>query len=368
MENYSILIIDDSPDNLETIIEYLSESELSLTILKAPNGKIACSLAEKKHPDLIITDWEMPEMDGIETIKYLKSQEKTKDIPIIMCTGKMITSENLNMSLKAGAVDYIRKPIDIIELNARVNSMLKLSRSYKKIKHLIATKDKFFSIIAHDLKTPFTGLLGLTEIMYNQYDEFDRDEFKKYIKLIYENSKSTFNLLQNLLSWSMSQKSNISYNPESFSINKTILENITLLENAANEKNIKIENFCIKEFTVFADKNMILTVLRNLISNAIKFTTKKGKITIACKQIDEKAIQISITDTGIGIAKENIPKLFNIEQNFNTMGTADEKGTGLGLIVCKEFIEQHGSKIEVESETGKGSTFYFTLPLMQRDN
>jgi len=364
MKNYSILIVDDSPDNLETIIEYLSKSELSLTILKAPNGKIACKLAEKKHPDLIITDWEMPEMDGIETIKHLKSQKKTKDIPIIMCTGKMITSENLNMALKAGAVDYIRKPIDIIELNARVNSMLKLSESYKEIKHLNATKDKFFSIIAHDLKSPFTGLLGLTEIMYNQFNTINKDEFKKYIKLLYQNSKSTFNLLQNLLSWSMSQNSNISYNPESFSINQIISENTTLLENSANEKNIKIETVCEKEATVFADKNMILTVLRNLISNAIKFTPKEGKITIICKQINEKNIQIFVTDTGIGISKKNIPKLFNIEQNFNTMGTADEKGTGLGLIVCKEFIEQHGSKIEVESETGKGSTFYFTLPII----
>ena len=361
MENYSILIVDDSPDNLKTIIEYLSESELSLTILKAPNGKVACSLAEKKHPDLIITDWEMPEMDGIETIKHLKSQQETKDIPIIMCTGKMITSENLNMALKAGAVDYIRKPIDIIELNARVNSMLKLSESYKEIKHLNATKDKFFSIIAHDLKTPFTGLLGLTEIMYNQYDDLDKDEFKEYIKLLHENSKITFNLLQNLLAWSTSQKGKIICNPENFPINQIISENITLLENPANEKEIELTNNCENGIIVFADKNMILTVLRNLISNAIKFTPKKGKITVGCKQIDGKNVQISVTDTGVGISEENIPKLFSIEQNFKTIGTEKEKGTGLGLIVCKEFIEQNNGKIWVESEEGKGTSFMFTI-------
>jgi len=362
MKNYSILVVDDSPENLKTIIEYLKKSELPLTILKAPNGKIACMLAEKKNPDLIITDWEMPEMDGIEAIKYLKTNKTTKDIPIIMCSGKMTTSENLNMALQAGAVDFIRKPIDVIELNARVYSMLKLSESYKEISLLNATKDKFFSIIAHDLKSPFTGLLGLTEILYNDYDYIDENKKKEYLKLLHNNSQTTFNLLQNLLEWSTSQRGTIVYKPENVDVGGIILENISLLDNLAKAKNITFEIKCKNNLTVFADKNMISTVLRNLISNAIKFTERGGIITVGYKQINEKDIKIFVSDTGVGFEKENISKLFNIKRDIKKVGTEKEAGTGLGLIVCKEFVEKHESKIEVESELGKGSIFWFILP------
>ena len=361
--NYTILIVDDSPDNLETIADYLKKSELSIKILKAPNGKIACMLAEEKLPDLIIMDWEMPEMNGIETIKHLKSLESTKDIPVIMCTGKMTTSENLKTAMEAGAVDYIRKPIDNTELTARVYSMLKLAESYKEIKLLNATKDKFFSIIAHDLRSPLGGLMNLTELLYNQYNDFNEDKRKNFLKLLHESSKTTFNLLQNLLTWSTSQRSMITYNPESFSINQIISENISLSENYANEKEICIVTDCKEELNVFADKNMILTVLRNLISNAVKFTPKKGKVTIGCNQINEKTVKVYVTDTGIGISKENIPKLFNIEQNFTTKGTEEETGTGLGLILCKDFVEKNCGQIYVESEPEKKTTFFVELPV-----
>lgn len=362
MKHYSILVVDDRPDNLKIIVDYLKESELSLTILKAPNGKIACRIAEKKLPDLIITDWEMPEMNGIETIKYLKSRESTKDIPVIVATGAMTLTENLKTAMEAGAVDYIRKPIDKTELTARVNSMLKLAESFKEIKLLNATKDKFFSIIAHDLSAPLGSFLGLTELLYKKYNTFNEERRKNAIKILHESSKTIFNLLENLLTWSASQRNKITYKPERFSINQIISENISLLENYANEKEISIITDCKKEIHVFADKNMILTVLRNLISNAVKFTPKKGKITIVSRQIDEKTVQICVTDTGIGISKENILKLFSIEQVFTTKGTEKETGTGLGLILCKEFVEKNKGKISVETELGKGTNFYVELP------
>ena len=366
MKHYTILVVDDSPDNLKTIVDYLKESELPLTILKAPNGKMACKIAEKKLPDLIITDWEMPEMNGIETIKHLKSRESTKDIPVIMASGAMTLTENLKTALDAGAVDYIRKPIDKTELTARVYSMLKLAESYKEIKLLNATKDKFFSIIAHDLRAPLGGLQNLTDLLYNEYNTYDEESLKNTIKLLYESSKTTFNLLENLLTWSSLQRNKITYKPERFSINQIISENISLLENCAKEKEISIINDCKKEIHVFADKNMILTVLRNLISNAVKFTPKKGKITIGSKLIDEKTVQVWIADTGIGISKENILKLFSIEQVFTTIGTEKETGTGLGLILCKEFIEKNRGEIKLESESGKGTTFFVELPVQRR--
>ncbi len=367
MGNYSILVVDDSQDNLKTISSFLKETELPLTILKAPNGKIACTLAEKKLPDLIIMDWEMPEMDGIETLKYLKNIEATKDIPVIMCTGKMTTSEHLKTALEAGAVDYIRKPVDKTELSARVYSMLKLSESYREIKLLNATKDKFFSIIAHDLKSPFSALLGFSELLLENHATYDDAEREEYIRFINDGSIKTYKLLENLLTWAQSQTGRIKFTPEKINIEELINEIISLLEEPAGNKEIKLISNTERDLSVNADKNMINTVIRNLISNAIKFTPKGGDITVKShKTTDEnnqEFVKISIKDSGVGISPEIQTKLFKITENVSTKGTEKEAGTGLGLILCKEFVEKHNGKIWVESEVGKGSNFKFTIPL-----
>ncbi|MBU8892146.1 MAG: hybrid sensor histidine kinase/response regulator [Bacteroidales bacterium] len=367
MNNYSILVVDDSQDNLKTISSYLKESELSLTILKAPNGKIACMLAEKKLPDLIIMDWEMPEMDGIETLKYLKSLDHTKDIPVIMCTGKMTTSEHLKTALEAGAVDYIRKPIDKTELSARVYSMLKLSESYKEIKLLNATKDKFFSIIAHDLKSPFSALLGFSELLLENHAIYNDAEREEYIKYINDGSIKTYKLLENLLTWAQSQTGRIKFTPEKINITALINEIILLLKETAGNKEIKLILNTENNLLVNADKNMIETVIRNLVSNAIKFTPKGGDITIKSRTItdenNQRLAEISVNDRGVGISPEIQYKLFKITENVSTKGTEKEPGTGLGLILCKGFVEKHGGRIWVESEVGKGSIFLFTVPL-----
>ena len=290
MNNYTILVVDDSQDNLKTISSFLKESELSLSILKAPNGKIACTLAEKKLPDLIILDWEMPEMDGIETLKCLKSNESTKDIPVIMCTGKMTSSEHLKTAMEAGAVDYIRKPVDKTELSARVYSMLKLSESYQEIKLLNATKDKFFSIIAHDLKSPFNALIGFSDLLLDKHISFDELEREEYIKYINDGSIKTYKLLENLLTWSQSQSGRIEFTPNEFNVEVLINDIISLLNEPAGNKDIKLISNTEKNLLVNADKNMIDTVIRNLISNAIKFTPKGGNITVNAATRSEERV------------------------------------------------------------------------------
>jgi two-component system sensor histidine kinase/response regulator len=366
MKQHKILVIDDQPDNLKIIVDYLKESGTNYTILKAPNGKIACKIAEKKMPDLIITDWEMPEMDGIETIKYLKSKAETKDIPIIMASGVMTQSKNLKMALEAGAVDYIRKPVDKTELIARVHSMLKLADSYKEIKLLNATKDKFFSIISHDLRSPFHAIMGISGILVKKFDRDDLKEHKRLLDVLNDEIKNTYQLVENLLLWSTTQRELIKLIPKKENLYLFINKTLTLLRPFAMNKSILLTNKAPEDFEVFADAQMLAIVLRNLISNAIKFTPNGGEVSIsACIKTSEdnkSSFEVRVKDSGIGIRPEIQSKIFTIDGNISTKGTENEVGTGLGLILCKEFIEKHNGKIGVESEIGKGLLFGLHFP------
>jgi signal transduction histidine kinase len=225
---------------------------------------------------------------------------------------------------------------------------------------LNATKDKFFSIIAHDLKNPFTSILGFCEMLSLRYDKMEDVKRKYLLGVVYESSKSLFKLLENLLEWARSQTGSINYEPEKFDLNELIVTNISLVENLVLEKNLKMKHNFNPETIVFADKNMINTVIRNLITNAIKFT-ETGGITVETKQ-DKDYTRVNIIDTGIGISPDKLDKIFEVLSSKSTPGTRGESGTGIGLIICREFIEKHGGSISVSSEPGKGSVFYFTIP------
>ena len=367
MKRHTILVVDDKPDNLKIIVDFLKESGTLYTILKAPNGKIACKLAEKKLPDLIITDWEMPEMDGIETIRYLKAKQTTKDIPIIMATGVMTSVKNLETALEAGAIDYIRKPIDKIELTARVNSSLKLSESYKEIISLNATKDKFFSIIAHDLRSPFNAMLGMSQLLFENFDSFEPSYKKQFIGDMHQSLQKLYRLLDNLLMWSRSQRGDVDFNPEQGNLRSLTSESIEQFKQAASIKLITLNNEITNDILLKVDKNMFSTIIRNLISNAIKFTPKEGIISIHARNIldenEHSFVEICIKDDGVGISPDRLDELFEMTENTTTKGTENESGTGLGLLLCKEFVEMHGGKIWVQSEVGKGSSFYINFPL-----
>lgn len=232
----------------------------------------------------------------------------------------------------------------------------------EQLQELNATKDKFFSIIAHDLKNPFYGILGMSELIVSSRQSNNCEETISMVKLIRDSSQNAFNLLENLLEWSKAQTGRIEFNPEFFKFENLLTEVIKLLENLSDQKNISISYQVADNLQVFADKNMINTVLRNLITNAIKFTEKNGKINVfAVQEIDE--IKISVSDTGVGISEINKDKLFKISEKITSLGTQNEKGTGLGLFLCKEFVVKHGGKIWVESELGKGSNFMFTIPV-----
>ena len=357
----NILIVDDKPKNLSVINDLFTESKLPYKIMNSPNGKIALETIEKKRPDLIITDWDMPEMDGIEFIKQLKSNKLTNDIPVIMCTGVMTSSENLETALDAGAVDYIRKPVDKIELIARTKANLHLAENYQKIKRLNKAKDAIFSVIAHDLKGPVGTIKSFIELILKNQSVYGHKKIMRFITLIGNQSASIFSVLENLLVWANSQRNNISYQPENQDISLAVNSGVNLLEVTANNKNIEIINEIDKQIFINFDLNLITTVIRNLIANAIKFTPKNGKINIRAKQT-KTHLEISVTDTGIGICPERINNIFDETVSISTFGTNSEKGSGLGLKLCYDFIEKHKGKIWAESEEGKGSEFIFTLP------
>jgi len=253
------------------------------------------------------------------------------------------------------------------DITERKTAEFKLKENEKRLEKLNKNKDKFFSIIAHDLKGPFNSILGLSELLCHQINEGKLDDVAHYSKIIQYSSNHAVNLLSNLLEWSRSQSGIIEFNPKQFEFNNLVKEEIKGLESLAQQKSITIHNKSQQSLYVFADYNMLSTVMRNLISNAIKFTQNKGIIEITTI-IESNELTVSVRDNGIGIEKDIIKKLFAIDKNHSTPGTENESGTGLGLILCQEFIEKHNGQIWVESKINEGSTFSFSLPLSEQSN
>ena len=238
-----------------------------------------------------------------------------------------------------------------------------LKTSEQKLKESNNAKDRFFSILAHDLKSPLNSLIGLTKLLYERYDEYNSDKIKNIIKILNETSEVTNDLLDNLLNWAQTQQGTIDYHPETIKANEFIGILIRQYQKIAKNKKINMVYTMPDDLVFYADKNMLSTVIRNLLFNAIKFTNTGGEVKLDIKKNDNEVLFI-VEDNGIGIKSDIISKLFKQEYMISTMGTRSEKGTGLGLILCKEFVIKHKGNIWVESETGVGTKFYFTIPEM----
>ena len=236
-----------------------------------------------------------------------------------------------------------------------------LSESEKNLKELNASKDKFFSIISHDLKGPYQGMLSILDMLIKDYDNMDDEEKIDIFNKIRNSSQRTYNLLDNLLQWSRMQTGKIKFHPEKINLSNVSAGIIDLFSDSANAKGINIKNTIIEDIFVFADHNMIQLIIRNLLSNAIKFSNP-GKDILVSAEVNNNFIEISVRDFGIGINKERAMNLFRIDVQNSTTGTANETGTGLGLLLCKDMVNLHKGTIRVESEEGEGSTFSFTIP------
>ncbi len=282
------------------------------------------------------------------------SDEKYKTIIIsIIIITVIIIAFSIILSI------YYKQKVKAYKKLNELNS--ELQSKNKELEEVNFTKDKFFSIIAHDLKNPLGNFKAVTSLMAESYESFSENEKIEYIKIIKDSSQHLYSLLENLLEWSRSQRGLIKINKIDFNLKNSISQIFDLMINNANAKKIKLENLVSDEFNLFADVNLFNTVIRNLVSNAIKFTKENGTISLNALKEKENVI-ISVKDTGIGMEQAKVNKLFRIDVNISTSGTANEEGTGLGLILCKEFTEKQGGKILVESEVGKGTTFFVSLP------
>ena len=286
----------------------------------------------------------------------------------VVATGKPLHYENYASELEKHyeVVAYRPQPgqfaVIVSDITSRRQNEKQIEQKNKELATLNAEKDKFFSIIAHDLRSPFNGLLGLTILLEDEMSTMTQDQVQKIVVILRKSATNLYSLLENLLEWSQLQRGFITYSPEPILLMPKVLSETELLMVSANKKEICL-NYAIPEgLIVVADENMLGGILRNLTSNAVKFTQPGGTVTIAAKTISSQWVEVSVKDTGIGMNKEIVGNLFKLDKDSKRRGTDNEPSTGLGLIICKDFIEKHGWKLWVESEEGIGSTFYFTLP------
>lgn len=360
----TVLIVDDNDTNLQLVSSLLNPY---YKLLLANDGTMALKTITVKQPDIILLDIMMPGISGYEVCKKLKANEATKHIPVIFLTAKT-EEDDIKMAYDSGAVDYITKPFKEKEILARIKTQLELLQTRnelilqnEKLKSLIANRDRFFSVIAHDLRSPFNGLLGITQMISLGMGKFSREDLVDTFKIFQESVHKIYELLNNLLEWSKIQRDIVHIYPEDLILNEVITDNIEAVRTKASLKNISITYEDANKIAIRTDKNILGTILRNLFTNALKFSYRGGCVTITAHVGDNDVCLVSVKDEGVGIDEYDIPKLFKIEEKLSRPGTENEPSSGLGLILCKEFIEKLGGTISVEKNNGKGTTFSFTI-------
>lgn len=357
-KRYSILIVDDNSKNLQLLADMLREN--NFRIATANHAEKALKFVHRKPIDLILLDILMPDMDGIALCRKLKQNEYTREIPVIFISALTETKDVIH-GFEAGGVDYITKPFNKEEVLVRVNSQLELKNALEELKESNRIKDKMFSVISHDLRGPIGTIMNLLEIHAKNPDDISPARHREVLSRIYSTTKETYYLLENLLSWAKSHQNKMLFRPNMILVKDTVNAAMRLFAEEAENKSIALEVDADESLSAYADREMLFMIIRNLVSNAVKFTPARGKVNV-CATGEEQMVRISVSDTGVGISVENMKKMFRKDVLFSTYGTNNEKGSGLGLHLCKEFIEKHGGEIRVESEEGLGTTFYFSLP------
>ncbi len=376
----TVLVVDDDPTNLKLLVEYLKQFHFHAITLQ--NGQEALEQSKHLQPDLIVLDVMMPGIDGFEVCSRLKADDETKDIPVMFMTG-LVDPEQTLRGFEVGAVDYITKPFRPGEFMARVQTHTTLRQQQKQLQHqnlrfqeqhalierqrqelkdVNTRKDKFISLVSHDLQQPFSGIFINTERIRQAVEQQRYGKLPEITEQLQTAVENYQVLLENLLTWAKVQQGLLKYQPQPVDLHLIIAKHFALFMAKAEQKQISLTTSNQQRIMVYADVKMIDIIVQNLLSNAIKFTPPGGAVEITVA-VDEHEVKVSVSDTGIGIEAAAFPKLFRIDMKYQRAGTFEETGTGLGLTLCKACVEKHGGHIEFTSDLGKGSTFSFTLPL-----
>ena len=363
---FKLLVVDDVQTNVLLLKALLSKDGYG--ILVANNGQEALEVIRNENPDLILLDVMMPGMDGFEVAERLKSEEYRCEIPIIFLTALDDTQSIVN-GFKLGAGDFISKPFRKEELMVRIKHQLSLvaarliiEEKNEELRKTIAGRDKMYSVIAHDLRSPMASMKMLlnTIMMSVEKDKIDPDIFDM-LEMSNKTSEEVFSLLDYLLKRTKSQLCKLTDIPQKLDISGLADGVVEVMNSVAEVKHIKLIRTDHESFFVYVDIEMIKSVLRNLISNAVKFSNPDSEIKVGIKAEDGKVI-VSVTDSGKGIKKEDQHKLLKDSTHFTTYGTNSEEGSGLGLLLCRDFARKNGGELWFESEENLGSVFSFSLP------
>ena len=398
-----ILLVDDRPDNLMSM-EIVLENQ-GYKFYKATSGKDALKILLKEEDfSLILLDVRMPIMDGYETAELIYQREKLRYVPIIFITGQDYEETAMFKGYQTGAVDYIRKPFnpqilrskvavfaelhrknqllsrqeeklriindDLMRLNAELENRVKertlqLETANTELKALNLSKDKFLSVISHDLRNPATALIATSEKLNRDVERLSVDDVKNLSSIIHRTSNKIVQQLNELVEWAKQQREKTSFNPQKIHLLSGLDDSLELLKVNAVQKEIELINTVSDKIYVHADSLMLRSIVQNLVTNAIKYTSQQGSITISAENADNM-IEICVTDTGIGMSSETVEKLFK-EVNSSSKGTNNEHGTGLGLLLVKDFVTQHGGTLVVDSTEGSGTCFKFSIPAFVYD-
>lgn len=363
---YKILIVDDVVSNVLLLKVLLTNEKFN--IATATNGTQALEQVKSEQPDLILLDVMMPDMSGFEVAQHLKSDPETCEIPIIFLTALNSTADIVK-GFQVGGNDFISKPFNKEELIIRVSHQISLIAAKRiilqqteELRKTILGRDKLYSVIAHDLRSPMGSIkMVLNMLILNLPSEAIGKEMFEMLTMANRTTEEVFSLLDNLLKWTKSQigKLNVVYQDfDIVGVTKGIIEIFSMV---AELKEITIRLDSAPALDIHADVDMIKTVIRNLLSNALKFSNKGGEITVSIAEREDD-ILISVKDNGCGISKEDQSKLLHADTHFSTFGTENEEGSGLGLLLCQDFILKNGGTLWLESEKGIGSTFSFNIP------
>lgn len=395
-----ILLVDDNENNLLSM-EIVLENN-GYEFFKATSGREALRILLKEEEfSLILLDVKMPIMDGYETAELIYQRDRLKHIPIIFITAHDYEEEAMFKGYKTGAVDFIRKPFKPEILRSKVavfaelhkknkllrqqeeklqianNDLTLLNRDLEQrvlertielenlnqeLKALNLSKDKFLSVISHDLRNPLTSLLISSKNLNDNLENIHPKEIKLLSGVIHRTSNKILQQLNELVDWAKKQREKTKFNPEKLQLVRGINESLDLLKANAFQKSVKFENKIAEDIYVNADSLMLRSILQNIVTNAIKFTPQGGGVVMVTAEPSESMVEVCVQDFGMGMSDETKEMVLNDVHSPSVLGTNEEKGTGLGILLVKDFVAQHGGTIKIDSELGKGTCFRFTMP------